>query len=145
MIMREQDRHFLWSLFGAVGLILFWRGVWELPAELPFNDLPWISLFIGLCILTLTGLVFREFDPLGGLEKSLSRTFRHINNSHDKENYLLIYHHPELKKNVEINGSRLRAVEKEYLVFEDAKKKEFFIPFDHITEILHKGKLYWRY
>ena len=145
MIMREQDKHFLWSLFGAIGLILFWRGVWELPADLPFNDLPWISLFIGLLILTISGLVFREFDPLGGLEKTLGNTFRHIYNAQDKGSYVIIYHHPGLKKDVHINGAALRSVEQNYLIFEDAKKKEFFVPFDHITEINHDGKIYWRF
>ncbi len=145
MIMREQDKHFLWSLFGATGLILFWRAAWELPAELPFNDLPWISLFVGLTLLTLSGLVFREFDPLGGLEKALTKTFRQIKNSHEKENYQLTYHHPSLDKDIQISGSNLHGIEKNYLIFIEPKKGEFFIPLDHISEIKYKGEMYWKF
>ncbi len=144
MIIREQDRHFLLSIFGGTGLILFWRGVWELPMQIPHNDLPWISLFIGLTILTLTGLVYKEFDPLGGFEKTLQRKFKSIQLSPYKKEFSFIYEDPETNLNTAFSAEKLQSVESNYLVFE-IDKTEIFIPFKTITEIRRNNEEYWKY
>lgn len=65
-MLRETDKHFLLSMFIATGMILFWKGLWEGVGSLPVLDNAWVDLFIGAVMLTLSGVIFSEFDPLGG-------------------------------------------------------------------------------
>ena len=29
MLLREQDKHFLWSIYAGVAIIFVWKGIWE--------------------------------------------------------------------------------------------------------------------
>ncbi|MBI2668321.1 DUF504 domain-containing protein [Candidatus Woesearchaeota archaeon] len=145
MVLREQDRHFLWSLFSATGLILFWRGIWESSAAFPYMEAPFFSLFIGTTMLVLSGLIFREFDPLGGLDKAVNKVLMAVHNHPQKHLFHIKYHDKVTKQDFAVEASRLKAVEKDHLVFEDANGKEFFIPAHRITEIMYQGQTHWRY
>ena len=79
-MLREQDKHFLWSLLAAMGIIFVWKGLWEGLYEIPYLGDPWVALFVGLTMLTLSGLIFREFDPLGSLDKSVNKITTHVKN-----------------------------------------------------------------
>lgn len=152
MVFREQDKHFLWSLFAAAGAILAWRGVWEGlyvffedVAGLPYLADPWVFLFVGLAMLTFSGMIFKEFDPLGGVEKSVNRMMHYVHNHPKREEYLVKYHDKEQKKNFSFRADKIRHIEKNTLVVEHPQgAKELFIPLHRVTEILHKGKTYWR-
>ena len=92
-MLREEDRHFLWSMYSAAAIIFAWKGVWEGIYELPvirdFVNTEFIFLFLGLTMLTFSGLVFKEFDPLGGMEKALVDRFEKIMTTHKKTNFSL--------------------------------------------------------
>ena len=45
------------TLLAAIGVILFWRGVWDISME--FMD-PWMSIVLGLLILSLIAIVERK-------------------------------------------------------------------------------------
>ncbi len=48
-------RPIFYAFIGAVGIVLFWRGVWMTADMLPFMNGP-VSIFISIVILLLTGL-----------------------------------------------------------------------------------------
>lgn len=145
MKLREQDKHFLWSLVAAAGVIFVWKGLWEGLYEIPYLDSPWVALFIGLTMLTLSGLIFKEFDPLGSLEKSTKKKILSVYNHPQKKEFQIKYYDKIKKKKVLVEADKIKRIEKNSLIFINAKdKKEIFIPTHRITEILHNGEVYWR-
>ncbi len=64
MPLSKLDKKFLFSLLYAVGVIFLWRGIWGIADLTPILNNFFVSFFIGLLILTITGLIFREFEPL---------------------------------------------------------------------------------
>ena len=57
----KRDKEYVTLLVAGTGIVLFWRGVWHLADITPVVENPFVSLFLGLLILTLTGFVWREF------------------------------------------------------------------------------------
>ncbi len=54
-------KHVSLTIAGATGVILFWRGVYEITSQNQFLKDPGLSLVTGLIILALTGVLSREF------------------------------------------------------------------------------------
>ncbi len=54
-------RHITLTIAGATGVILFWRGIYELSSQNAFLKDPHLSLVTGLIILAITGLLSKEF------------------------------------------------------------------------------------
>lgn len=149
MILREQDKHFLWSLYAAVTIIFIWKGVWEGLYYLPFvgheNTAPWVFLFIGLAMLTFSGIIFNEFDPLGGLGKAAKKIVTHIQHHPHKEDFELYYLDHNRKEHLSLNAKGLLRLEKEALVFKHhTKNQEVFVPIHRLVEVTFQGKKYWR-
>ena len=149
-MIREQDKHFLWSLYVAVGIIFVWKGIWEGMYELTDNFFPALSdpfvfLFLGLTMLTLSGIVFHEFDPLGSVDKSVSKIIHKIQNHPHSEEFQVKYHDKVKKKDITVRADRIQRFEKGCLIVEhELGGQERFIPSYRITEVLHKGRQYWR-
>ncbi len=143
--MREQDRHFLWSLYAAVAVIFLWKGLWDGIYEIPYLGNPFVALFVGLAILTFSGIIFSEFDPLGGVEKAVKKRLNFIHNHPQRQEFSIKYHDKKRKKDISINASQLSALEKKTIVLKHKdKKKEWFVPLHRIREIAYQGKTYWR-
>jgi len=143
--MREQDRHFLWSLYAAIAIILAWKGIWEGLREIPYIGDPLMLLFIGFAMLTFSGIIFKEFDPLGSLEKAVHKVILQVYNHPLREEFKIKYHDKVQKKDVFIPAGLLKNVEKNTLVFKHATdNKEVFIPINRVIEVYRRGKLYWR-
>ncbi len=142
-MLREQDKHFLWSLYVAIGVIFIWRGIWEGVYEIPYVN-AWTLLFLGLTMLTFSGLIFKEFDPLGGIEKSTHNMLQFIHNHPTKQNFQINYHDKFLKKELTFPATLIKHIEKDTLIIQDQNNQELFIPLHRITEIKEKGKTYWK-
>src|SRR3989339_590558 len=121
MVFREQDKHFLWALISAIGIILVWKGLWEGLYEIPYLGGSWVALFVGLTMLTLSGLIFREFDPLGGIDKSINRIVKQVSTHPKRQEFQIKYQDKIKKKEMVINASDIKYVEKDSLVVLDAK------------------------
>ena len=149
MILREQDKHFLWSIYSAITIIFLWKGIWEGLYHLPFigdeHTAPWIFLFIGLAMLTFSGIIFKEFDPLGGLTKAATKVVSQIQHHPHKDDFNLCYVDHHRKETVTINAKELLRLEKGTLVFKHhSKNQEVFVPLHRLTEVTYQGKRYWR-
>ena len=58
------SRHpIVYTLIGAIGIVLFWRGVWMVADAIPFLTGP-VSLILSIGILLITGLFVSFF--IGG-------------------------------------------------------------------------------
>ncbi len=151
MVLREQDKHFLWSLFVAVSVILMWKGVWEGMYELlewfGLSQLadPFVFLFIGLVMLTFSGIIFREFDPLDEMDKTTNRIMHHVHNHPRRHEFKIKYYDRNQKKHIIIRGDSLRQVERGALIVEHENgRQEAFIPIHRVEEVLQNGKTYWK-
>jgi len=145
MVMREQDRHFLWSLLAALGIILVWKGLWEGWYYIPVIGNEWVALFVGFTILTFSGIIFKEFDPLGSLEKSVNKIANVVNNHHEKHQFGIKYKDKSQKKEILVSAKDLKHIEKGSLVMADKDNgQELFIPLHRLSEVTYKGKTYWR-
>jgi uncharacterized protein (UPF0248 family) len=142
-MLREQDKHFLWSLYVAIGVIFIWRGIWEGVYEIPYIN-AWTLLFLGLTMLTFSGLIFKEFDPLGGIEKSTQKTLHFVYNHPTKQNFQIHYYDKLLKKELTFSANQIKHLEKDTLIIQDQNNQELFIPIHRITEIKEKNKTYWK-
>lgn len=143
--LREQDKHFLSTLWAVIGMVLIWKGVWEGIYEIPYINDPWVILFLGFAMLTLSGLIFKEFDPLGGIDKSVHKVLREVKDHPNKKEFKICYLDKELKKDITVEGHQIRGIEQKHLIVKHGKRKEeVFIPFHRITKVIHKGKTHWR-
>jgi len=152
MVLREQDKHFLASLYIAVGVVFTWKGLWDgsyavfgfFPV-IPEASIPWILLFLGFSMLTVSSLIFNEFDPLGGIKRGVTKTLHSLQARQDKKNFSLHYYDEAQKKEQSIPASLIKKIEKDALVVVmPHEKKELFIPLHRIKEIRYKGERYWR-
>lgn len=147
MVLREQDKHFLWSLFVAMGIIFVWKGLWEGLYEIPYIGDPWVALFLGLSMLTFSGLIFKEFDPLGNVDKSVQKMLRIVAADPKRHEFKLRYHDEHLKKDMEFNASEIQGIEKNSIILKRGTKQssqEFFVPGHRVTEIIHNGRVFWK-
>ncbi|MBI4151404.1 DUF504 domain-containing protein [Candidatus Woesearchaeota archaeon] len=146
MPLREQDKHFLSSLYSAAAVIFVWKGLWEGLYEIPYLGDAFVALFIGFTMLVFSGLIFKEFDPLGGLEQAITKKMEVVISSSEKKNFEVKYHDSVLKKDLTIPAKYVHRIEEAGMVVVDpVKKNELFIPLHRVTEILYNGKRYWRF
>ena len=73
----------LYAIFGGVGIILFWRGIWHLADDINMSSI--ISIIIGAIILLTTGVFVSTFignrliiSGLSGEKKLAERTEEEI-------------------------------------------------------------------
>ncbi len=150
-MLREQDKHFLMSLYSAVTLIFLWKGVWEGIYMLPLieaideRSASFVFLFVGLTMLTFSGLIFKEFDPLGSFQKSLEKKLHQIHHHHHRKEFQVVYYDQAKKSELTIDAKNILGIEKNALVVHDAvHRQESFIPMGRVVKVLYQGKLYWR-
>ena len=158
MVLREEDKHFLASLYIAIGIIFTWKGIWLALYKIPFigdlrcpafigleNCAPSVFLFLGLTILIFSGLIFKEFDPFGGMQTGINKTLHNVQVHHQKELFQFKYHDKKMKKDIIIPAGWVKKIEKGALVIVPPKQKqEIFVPTHRLTEITYNGKSFWR-
>jgi len=143
MKMRETDKHFLLSLYMAVAIIMLWKGIWEGVGYLPILENAWVDTFLGLAMLTFSGAIFREFDPLGGIEKGVINTVHYVHNHPKRHEFRIHYFDNVKKKLVKLNAKDIKHIEKNFIVVHEGGK-ELFIPVHRIRSVHRKGEIIWR-
>ncbi len=79
----------VYALVGAIGVVLFWRGVWHLADELNISSL--LSVVLGATILLITGAFVSTFigsrliiSGLNGEKKLAEKAKEEIKNEEDE-------------------------------------------------------------
>jgi len=141
----SKDKKYLTALLGATGVIIFWRGLWEGADLIPIVKEPIVSIFIGLAILTFTGVIYEEFykvemhvqrgsEALGKIWKRLKK----------QKDYKIHYLDSITSKVHSFKCSDVVDIENDYVIIKH-KKKEFFIPMKRVHAVKHKsGKVVWK-
>lgn len=142
--LRDEDKKYLYALLYATGIILFWRGIWEVSYEIPLLENVYFVLFVGLFILTITGLIYREFDVLGQRTFNLSKLFDDIIIEKARGNYYEIFWFDEFKGHEhKIHSKYIRKVEMEFLVLE-FEGHDAFIPLSRVIRITKGKETIWK-
>ena len=145
MINFSSLRHYFWSIFSVIGIVLLWAGIWEGIGGLPYIVNPIVSLVVGLILLSFSGIFKKEFDPLTEAEKSINSLIYNIRRHPHKHEFHISYHDHAKNKRILIHAKHLKGIEKgDFLVVADKKYGETFIPYHRIKEIFHKGKSLWK-
>jgi len=144
MIETEQIKKYFWSLFGVVGIVAFWAGIWDGIGGLSYISSPLVSLIIGLTILIGARFIFKEFNPFAETEKSANKAILNLHKRPNKHEFQIKYHDRLQKNYQDISGKDLKDIEKLFLVVNQNDQQEVFIPVHRVKEIRHKGKLHWK-
>lgn len=141
MVSFNKLKKYFWSLFGVLGIVFFWAGIWDGVGGLPYISIPWVSLLVGLAIILFSGLIFKQIDPFGGEEiTKISDALHQVHQHPLKQEFTIHYYDKIKKKNIQVSAEKLDRIEKEtFLVLKQADK-ELFIPFSRVKEIWHQGK-----
>ncbi|PIN75209.1 hypothetical protein COV17_04070 [Candidatus Woesearchaeota archaeon CG10_big_fil_rev_8_21_14_0_10_36_11] len=142
--MREQDKHFLASLYAAVAVIFAWKGLWEGIYEIPYVGEPFVFLFIGFAMLTFSGVIFNEFDPLGSVEKSVQRKINEIINHPNKNQFTITCHDKHKGELYSLSAKSIYKIEGNSMIIKE-NRYEKFIPLHRIREIKLNGEQYWKF
>ena len=142
--LREEDRHFLYSLLYATGIIFFWKGMWDVSYGIPLLKNPYFSLFIGLFILTMTGYMYKEFDPFAQRARKVTKLLHDVISLTKHGEPHEIYYYDDIgRHDHKLLPSKIRRIEHDFIVFEE-KGHEVFIPIHRIKRI-HKGnQIIWK-
>ncbi|MEK6849020.1 MAG: RNA repair domain-containing protein [Nanoarchaeota archaeon] len=143
MTLSDQDKSFLKALFYATALIVFWRGVWGIFDEIPILNNVYVSFFLGLVALTLSGLIYREFDVFSHKANKLTKVLHNVLSEAKKEEGYLIHYFDEITgKHEKVQPKNVRKIEHNVMVVEH-KGHEDFVPLHRISKIHKNGKQIW--
>ena len=143
MIGWEDVKKYFWYLFGTLGVIFFWAGVYDGLGSLPVIENPLVSLILGITMLSLSGVLLKGANPLWEVEKPVKTQAKKVYRHPQKHEFHFKYEDHLKKKELTVHAGKLQRIEKEFLVFID-QGKEVFVPLHRVTEILHKGKTHWK-
>ncbi len=140
----DETKRYLWYFLGILGIVFFWAGIWDGIGGLLYLKNPWISLIIGLILLSLSKIIFKEANPFGDdSEKTIHQIIKKVRGHPDRHRFHIKYTDHIRGKEQTMGMKNLKELEKNFLVFLD-KEKEVFIPLHRITAVTHKGKYHWR-
>jgi len=143
MISGEDIKKYFWYLFGIMGVVFFWSGTWDGLGNLGPLVNPLVSLVVGVVLLSLSGIIFKDANPLWEMEKPAKAEAKKVHRHPKKHEFHFKYEDKLKNKELLLHAQNLQRIEKEFLVFLD-QGKEFFVPLHRVTEILHKGKTHWK-
>ncbi len=143
MLSTDDFKKYFWYIFGLIGVVFFWVGVYDGPGYLPYVENPLVSIILGIALLSLSGVIFKGANPLWEAEKPIKGVAKNIHHHPKKHEFHFKYKSPLSNKEFTLEGKQLKSIEKEFLVFLD-RGKEVFVPLHRITEVLHQGKTHWK-
>lgn len=138
------DKRYLAALIVLTGVIMFWSGLSNLIAIIPIVKNPFVSLFLGLLIITLTGAIFREFDPITQqIANTMEVLTEVLSRKNVHENYDIHYFDEASKMTRKIKRRDIKRLEHNFLILEE-KGKEIFIPVHRVHKIMKNGRVIWK-
>lgn len=126
-------------MFGMIGVVFFWAGVWDGIGYLPYLENPWLSIVIGGAMLTLSQFIFKDPDPNLKVQRKTNAILHKVSKHPNKHEFHIKYYDKSKKKHFVIKGNHMEDIEKGFLLMYQ-KGKEIFIPLHRVKEVLHKGK-----
>lgn len=143
MITITELKEYFWYIFGVIGVVFFWAGVWDGVGYLPYLENPWISLAVGLTLLTLSGLIFKGRNPFWGGGQTIAPVLHSVHAHPRRHEFHIKYRDNLQKRELLLRADKIKRIEKGFLITLE-RGRESFIPFHRVTEVLHNGKTHWK-
>ena len=140
MFTKEQLKKYFWYFFSTLGVVFFWAGTWDGIGHISFLKIPWVSLGIGIILLSISGIIFKDETKLA--EKTAHSVLSEVHHHPQREQFHIKYNDKIKKQHITIRADQIKSIEKGFLVLEAKKGVETFVPIHRVTEILHQGKSY---
>jgi len=102
-----------------------------------------VSFFLGLLILTLTGYIYREFDPFGQRTSKILKLLHNVSTAKKEEGYAVHYYDELSKQHHRIEPENIKRIEHNTIILEK-NGKEFFVPIHRISRIHKKNEVVWK-
>ena len=144
MITKDDLKKYFWAILGGVGMICLWAGVWDGIGGLPYLENSLVSLGIGIAILTFSGTIYKEFDPLKEAEEEVHKQLQEIHKHPQKHLFHIKYFDNFKNNHIILSADKIHNIEKGFIIMLDDKGNEKFIPGHRVKELFHEGKLFWK-
>ncbi len=138
----DKLKKYFWHLFGVIGIVFFWTGMWDGVGNLGPLKNSLVSLGIGLVMLTLSSFIFKEVTPLEDAKLG-EIIYQKISQHPAKHELGLTYHDKGINKPMTLAVHNLKRLEKDFFVF-IKEGKEIFIPANKVKELTHNGQTHWK-
>ncbi len=138
---REELVKYFWYLFGVMGVVFFWVGLWDGLGNLGPLKNPWISLALGVAMLIVSKLIFKETDPAQLHQQEAKKALQEVHTHPQRHEFQIKYPDKIKQKHVFHPVQNLHKIEKGFLVFLQ-EGREIFVPIHRIAEIHRQGQLY---
>ncbi len=138
-ISKEFIKQHSWSLLGAIGIIIFWRGIWEGASYIPFIENLWISLLVGFIIITYTAYKYSTNYAIDSCERIMNMVHKH----ELKHRFQIHYHDKVKNKEAVLDASKLHQIEKGFACFKNEKGILYHVPLERIISVHFDGKPHW--
>src|SRR3989344_1810387 len=110
-IANEDIKRYFWFLFGVLGIVFFWAGVWDGVGYLPYLINPLVSLIVGISILSISGLFLKEFDPLKEVDEAKTKVIHDVHTHPEKHLFHFKYADHEKKSHQLIPAKSFKRIE----------------------------------
>lgn len=141
MVHWEKLQKYVWYFLGVLGVVFFWVGVWDGIGNLGPLKNPWISLALGLVMLILSKVFFRETDPAEEAQQAAKNSLLEVHTHPQRHEFQIKYHDKIQQQHRLVPVEKLHKIEKGFLVFLQ-EGRESFVPIHRVAEIHRQGVLH---
>ncbi|MDP3990243.1 MAG: RNA repair domain-containing protein [archaeon] len=144
MVSMDELKRAFWFLFGVLGVVFFWTGVWDGIGNLWYLENPLVSLLVGIFLLGISKFILRGADPFwGGEENKVIRAVQKVKRHKKNHEFDIKFKDKTKHRTQSIKASKLKDIEKGFMVLVE-EGKEMFIPVHKVKEITRNGKTHWK-
>ena len=110
MLAWEDIKKYFWYIFGVMGVVFFWTGTWDGLGNLWLLQNPLISFIVGIILLALSGIIFKEANPLWEVEKPVKIEAKKVHHHSQKHEFHFKYADHVKNKEVLIHAGKLKPI-----------------------------------
>src|SRR3989344_1169922 len=140
----DEAKQYFWKLFGILGVVMLWAGLWDGVGNFSYLSNPIVSLIFGVILFTLSGVIFKDTSPLWSPPTGVHKVLGDIKRHPFRHEFHIRYEDRLKGKDFLIGAQWFKKVEKNFLIFHDPKNKEVFVPLNRVKEVLRGEKTHWR-
>ncbi len=136
-------KQYLWYLLGILGVVLFWAGMWDGIGNLSYLSNPWISLGVGIILLSFSKYLFPDNVPFLKDKNSAEDIVKSVHEHPQKHLFHFKYDDHIQNKEVLISAKDIHKIEKEFVIFK-TPEGELFLPLRRVKEVMNQGNSHWK-
>jgi hypothetical protein len=141
---RENIKRYFQVLVYLTGIIIFWRGLWDLAAQTPYIENPYVSMVVGLLILTLSGYIYYEAAFMRKGTHRYNTLKAAVEQARGEKGWTLKYYDDLSEEDKTVRATYIHKIEKSTIVLRKGNREEF-VPLHRLTLIKDKNRIVWKH